>query len=231
MLSKSTPPEGTSVLADNQTDGRGQIGSQWLSEPGKNLLCSILLYPNGLQAEDQFILAQITSLAILDALSPFCLGLSIKWPNDIYLDDRKLAGILIQNHWQGSSIRSAVIGIGLNVNQSSFDLHGTQPHSLFLHTSQEFDVREVFQSICIALEIRYTHWMQGDMPKLRTAYLKELYAFEQPFIFEDCKTGRIFTGIIRGVNNIGTLRVEDLSTGLIMTFQHKEIRYLCKPSS
>lgn len=231
MLSKSTPPEGTAVLTDNQTDGRGQIGSQWLSDPGKNLLCSILLYPHGLLAEDQFILAQITSLAILDALSPICQGLTIKWPNDIYLDDRKLAGILIQNQWQGSSLRSAVIGIGLNVNQSSFDLPGTQPHSLVLFTGQEYTIREVFQSICIALECRYTQWKQGDLRQLRAAYLKNLYAFEQPFIFEDCKTGRTFTGIIQGVNNIGTLQVEDLSTGLIMTFQHKEIRYLCKPSS
>ncbi len=219
------------MLADNQTDGRGQIGSRWLSDPGMNLLCSILLYPCGLFAEDQFILAQITSLAILDALAPVCPALTIKWPNDIYINDRKLAGILIQNQWQGSSLRSTVIGIGLNVNQTSFDLPCISPHSLYLYTGQEYDVREVFQSICIALELRYAQWKQGDLVQLRAAYLKNLYTIEQPFIFEDCKTDRIFTGMIRGVNNNGTLRVEDLSTGLIMTFQHKEIRYLCKPSS
>lgn len=231
LLSKSTPPEGTAVLADIQTEGRGQIGSQWLSEPGKNLLCSILLYPDGLHADDQFLLAQITSLAILDALSPEFPGLAIKWPNDIYLEDRKLAGILIQNQWLGSTIRSSVIGIGLNINQRSFDLPDLQPHSLTQFSGMEHDINTIFHRVCHALEIRYHQWKQGQFVHIRSAYQKQLYLLDLPFVFEECKTNRIFIGTIRGVNNLGTLRVEDLSSGRILTFQHKEIKYLCKPSS
>ncbi len=218
-------------MADFQTAGRGQIGSSWQSEPEKNLLCSFLLYPHILQPDDQFLLAQITSLALVDALRPICPSLSIKWPNDLYLEERKIGGILIQNQWQGSSLKSSVIGIGLNVNQQSFPIQDLHPHSLRLYTGQEHSVMELFQHISQALDIRYTQLRSGQAEQIRKEYHQNLYALGQIYIFEDLVRSKDFTGIIQGVNQNGALRVEDLSTGEIIAFQHKEIRFICKHSS
>lgn len=231
VLSKSTPPEGTAVLADYQEAGRGQIGSIWHSEPEKNLLCSILLYPNTLQAEDQFLLAQITSLTLIDVLTPICPQISIKWPNDLYLEDRKLGGILIQNQWLGSSLKSSIIGIGLNVNQQSFPIRDIHPHSLRLFTGQDHSVFDLFQQILAALDHRVEQWRSGDADEIRKEYAQYLYALGQPFVFEDLLRSNDFTGIIHGVNKNGALRVEELSSGRIFTFQHKEIRMICRHSS
>ena len=231
LLAKSTPPEGTAVLAGFQEAGRGQYGSNWQSEPEKNLLCSIFLQPTGLEAEDQFLLAQMVSLALMDTLQQYVSDLTIKWPNDIYLRDRKLAGILIQNLWQGGTLKSSVLGIGVNVNQESFEVVDQQPHSLKLETGRDIDVESVFQSLCHTLDNRYNQLRTEDPSLLRQEYSRHLYLLNSPHQFEETATDKVFQGIIRGVNKNGSLRVEDLSTGITLVYQHKEIRYLCKHSS
>lgn len=218
-------------MAAFQTAGRGQIGSHWQSASGKNLLCSILLYPHALTPADQFVLAQITSLGIYDALKGEIPGLSIKWPNDLVVNGRKLAGILIQNQWQGSTIRASVLGIGLNVNQTDFDLPEERPLSLHLISGQTYSIEDMFYQIARSLECRYCQWQDGDHQSIQSDYHQSLYLLDQWSPFEDLQQDRIFDGKIHGVNQNGMLRVEDRSTGLVRTYQHKEIRYLCKPSS
>ena len=115
LLKKEELPEGTIIWADEQTKGRGQRGNSWESEPGTNLTISIILFPHFLKAEDQFLLSKVTSLAITDYLANRFNQVTIKWPNDIYVANDKIAGILIENSIIGSSFEYAVIGIGLNI--------------------------------------------------------------------------------------------------------------------
>src|SRR5690606_26474526 len=121
-LSKSTPlPEGTVIMAVDQHDGRGQKGTLWQSEPGKNLTASLLLTPTFLDPKQQFVLTAAISLAITRWLASLThVEVKIKWPNDIFIGDRKIGGILIENILKGKTWKSAVVGIGINVNQTSF---------------------------------------------------------------------------------------------------------------
>ena len=105
------------VWAERQTAGRGQRGNSWESEPGKNLTFSIVLYPTVLKARQQFYLSMLVSTAVVYALNNYTKGFSVKWPNDIYWNDKKIAGILIENELEGNYVMQSIVGIGLNVNQ------------------------------------------------------------------------------------------------------------------
>ena len=113
-------PEGSVVWADFQTAGRGQIGNVWESENGKNLTFSIVFYPSFLLAKHQFLISQIASLSVKETLDEFISGITVKWPNDVYWNDKKICGMLIENDLAGQYIYSSVIGIGININQAVF---------------------------------------------------------------------------------------------------------------
>ena len=123
LVSNSEPlPEGTVIMADDQYAGRGQQNNIWKAEPGKNLTFSVLLKPTFLPLSQQFLLNMVVSTAINNALSHFLSdGLSVKWPNDIYFRDQKIGGVLIENTIVGNDIKTAIIGIGINVNQQHFE--------------------------------------------------------------------------------------------------------------
>ncbi|MDE5927427.1 MAG: biotin--[acetyl-CoA-carboxylase] ligase, partial [Duncaniella sp.] len=124
-------PHGTVVMAREQTAGRGQRGNSWEAEPGCNITLSLLLRPEGLHPARQFVISQAVSLAIADLVSHFVAApVSIKWPNDIYVDDRKICGILIENTITGTSIDRTIVGIGLNVNQTEFRSDAPNPVSM-----------------------------------------------------------------------------------------------------
>lgn len=136
-------PHGTVVMAREQTAGRGQRGNSWEAEPGANITLSLLLRPAGLHPSRQFIISQAVSLAIVGMLDALVAGhrVSIKWPNDIYVDDRKICGILIENSITGSGINHCIVGIGLNVNQTRFLSDAPNPVSLrLLAPDTEYDV-------------------------------------------------------------------------------------------
>ena len=120
----------TTVCADYQTAGKGQRGNSWEAAEGRNLLFSFVLYPTFLEAGRQFILSQVISLSIKEALDGLVEGVSIKWPNDIYWQEKKLCGILIENDLQGRYIGRSVAGVGLNVNQERFLSDAPNPVSL-----------------------------------------------------------------------------------------------------
>ena len=116
LLAKTTPSEGTVISAGFQEAGRGQIGSSWTASAGKNLLLSVIPYPRWLAARQQFTLSQAVALAVADTISSATGKMAeVKWPNDVYLEGKKLAGILIQNSLSGTYLQNAVVGIGLNV--------------------------------------------------------------------------------------------------------------------
>mgnify|MGYP003407842988 CR=1 FL=1 len=137
------------VVTDYQTSGKGQGKNVWESEDGKNLLFSIALDMSFLKAENQFILTQIVSVTMINVLKNYLPeeSLSIKWPNDIYFNDKKIAGILIKNEIKGMMMGTSIIGIGLNVNQTSFDENLPNPISMKMITGKDFDLDELLSAI------------------------------------------------------------------------------------
>ena len=141
------------VVTDYQTSGKGQGKNVWESEDGKNLLFSIALDMSFLKAENQFILTQIVSVTMINVLKKYLPeeSLSIKWPNDIYFNDKKIAGILIKNEIKGMMMGTSIIGIGLNVNQTSFDDNLPNPISMKMITGKDFDLDELLSAISYQL--------------------------------------------------------------------------------
>lgn len=158
LLSKSEPlPEGTAIMADNQFAGRGQQNSVWQTEVGKNISASIYLKPSGLALNKQFYLNMAVSLAVSEALSHFIpQGIKIKWPNDMYYLNKKLGGILIENTLTGSSIKSSVIGIGLNINQEDFaeDI-SHKATSVFRILHREVQLEVIMEKLFVFMEKYY----------------------------------------------------------------------------
>ena len=212
LLAKSKPPEGTVIRAASQSAGRGQYGSRWLSTPGDNLLLSIILYPTWLSANEQFHLSEAVALAVLDVVrlqikrrqGPPLLRATVKWPNDIYLDDRKTAGILIQNALSGFNLQSAVVGIGLNANQREFPPEAPKATSLSLTSGEPADLDALADTLFACVEQRYLQLKSGQTAALRSEYLQNLYGLgeHRTFIRAD---GSRFEGAIQGVAEEGRL--------------------------
>lgn len=138
------------VMTDNQTGGRGQRGNHWESEAGKNLTFSVVLYPRWMSASNQFELSMLVSIGIINALRRYVdtpQWLKIKWPNDIYFGEKKIAGILIENSIGDNRIEKSVIGIGINVNQSEFKSDAPNPVSLIHISGSETDRRELLTNV------------------------------------------------------------------------------------
>ena len=200
------------VAALSQTSGRGQRGNVWLSEAGQNLTFSIVLkFPinvmageiEPMHAYDQFVLSEITSLAIVDLLADFGIKARIKWPNDIYVGDRKICGMLIENSLRGEWIQHSIIGIGLNVNQRNFDVTLPNPTSMVLcneisgetgshnvsDSVPQYELHkllEEFMDIFQGYLDRYCH-IRGGYGRLRHMYLSHLWHKDEPTQFIDCK--------------------------------------------
>lgn len=223
---KSKPAEGTVVRADTQSAGRGQFGSHWESAAGKNLTFSVLLYPTWLEIEAQFNLSMAVALALHDAISKLHqpdLSIKIKWPNDLYIGDRKTGGILIQNALAGTQIQSSIIGIGLNVNQMDFNPALPNPTSLAKYFGKTFDLDQVADLVFECLEQRYLQLKAGQSAQIRSAFEGLLFRRGVESIFADSSDGQVFAGIILGVTDAGQLRV--LTEKGERTFAVKTIRY------
>ncbi|MBK8562656.1 MAG: biotin--[acetyl-CoA-carboxylase] ligase [Saprospiraceae bacterium] len=225
LLSKSKPADGTVISTFCQTAGRGQVGSHWESEPGKNISLSAILYPDFLEAKKQFQLNQCISLAVFDLVKN-CLPerrVSIKWPNDIYVGSRKIAGILIQNALINTQIRSTVAGIGININQATFLSNLPNPTSLLLETGQEHPLHNLVPQLCEHLEARYLQLKAEKIVPLRHDYLRHLYRSGQLANYQR-SSGEAFQGTILGIDEIGRLKMEIGSE--IECFDLKEIRFI-----
>ena len=137
----------TVLVAERQTAGKGCGTNSWESEPHKNLTFSIRYCPENVEARRQFVISMQISVAIHRAMMDFGVPTTIKWPNDIYWNDKKLAGILIENQLQGSHIRDSIIGIGLNVNQRTFLSDAPNPVSMSQILSRHLQLNEILQRI------------------------------------------------------------------------------------
>lgn len=223
MFTNGDVEELTTVVADFQTAGRGQRGNTWNSDNGVNLLFSIALKPTFLPAKEQFLVSQAVAMAMKDALSEYTDEIYIKWPNDIYWRDRKIAGILIENVLSGSHIAHCIIGIGLNVNQKEFDAKIPNPISLRLITGREEDKKQLLHSIIDHLSARYEAVRNGDNAKLVEDYKNTLFRRNGFYKYRDANGE--FDAEIVNVEDDGRFVLRD-TCGKERKYLFKEVEYI-----
>lgn len=208
LLSKSNPIEGTVIYAANQQAGRGQIGSSWQSEPDKNLLLSIILYPKFLSASAQFMLNKVVCLAATDVLCGMGLDrqqVKIKWPNDIYVGNRKIGGILIENQLKGNNLHHSVVGLGLNINQFEFDRSLPNPTSVYLQIGETKSITSALNRYCESLEPYYLQLKAANYRSINRFYLERLLGFQAWRNFHLVAENQQIRAKIMGVNDYGQL--------------------------
>lgn len=222
MASRGLVYDGALIITDNQTSGKGQRGNTWEAEASKNLTFSIVLKPSFLHITDQFYLNIVISLAITDYLSQIMdQSVKIKWPNDIYCNTNKLGGILIENSIKNNRIADSIVGIGLNVNQTNFNVPTAT--SISLICNQNFDTRIVLSKLLPNIENRYFQLRNMQYDKLKKDYYQKMYKFNEWSSFFDKEE---FEGKIIGIDEIGRLLI-DRKNGL-KAFDIKEVRFLEK---
>jgi BirA family biotin operon repressor/biotin-[acetyl-CoA-carboxylase] ligase len=214
--------EGLVVIAKNQQSGRGQMGNKWISEIGKNLTFSILLKPK-ISISHQFLLTKVISLGIVDfLLDEKMKDIKIKWPNDIYVRDDKIAGILIENTIKGTEIDSCIVGIGLNVNQILFDKGLTNATSMKKEKEIDYDLDDVLKRLLFFIEKRYLMLKALNFTCLDADYLSHFYQFNKLKKYEIL--GEIIDAKITGVSNLGKLKLAINNS--INEYDLKEVRFI-----
>lgn len=223
MLKEQAPAEGTVITATFQESGRGQAGNSWESESGKNLTMSVILYPVMVRPADQFIISRMVSLAVYDVVSKHTQNASIKWPNDIYVNNDKIAGILIENSIMGETLGSSISGIGLNVNQVVFRSGAPNPISLKQITGTTHSLKAVEKELMAALDRWYAMIISGETGVLENEYQKVLYRAGEWHHYSD-ESGE-FEGMIERVMADGMLSVRRRD-GTCRLYAFKEIDYI-----
>ena len=215
--------EGMVIVTDNQTAGRGQRGNTWEASVGENLTFSIIFKPNFLKASDQFQLNVAISLGVFDFLSEFIdEGLTLKWSNDIYYENQKMGGILIENTLQGYQIGHSVVGIGLNINQIQFsNLRATSLRKI-TQNPQKYDLSEMLKKLLQSIERKYLQVKNNEYNFLKNRYLSNLFRFEEYHYFR--KSGQQFLGKIIGIDETGKLGIE--TEGMVLYFDFKEVEFV-----
>lgn len=217
---------GDLLWAERQTAGRGQRGHTWLSEEEVNLTFSLVVEPRFLPAKEQFLLSAATAVALCDCLARYGIEARIKWTNDIYVEDRKIVGILIEHFYAGATLRRTVIGIGLNVNQQRFDPSLPNPTSMLLEGEKRYDREEVLRTFYDCFMARYAQVEQGDGEAILQAYRTLIYRLgrEQRFRLPE---GEELTATIEGIESDGALRLRH-EDGKSHSYHFKEIEFVIK---
>jgi BirA family biotin operon repressor/biotin-[acetyl-CoA-carboxylase] ligase len=219
MSKKERLPEGYVVCTDFQTAGKGQTGNSWESETGKNLLFSMILYPNQVPVNQLFLISQLVSIAIKQVLDAFTDHIYVKWPNDIYWNEKKLGGILIENSLQGNKTKAVVIGIGLNLNQKVFVSDAPNPVSLKQITGKSLNRKHLLNLICRNILKLYG---EINVEKIHSEYAQSLYRNDGFYNFKAdnlCFNARIIT-----VHPDGQMELET-DSGERKGFYFKEVQY------
>lgn len=218
--------ECTVLYTLRQTAGRGQVGNTWESENDKNIAFSLLLKPDFLPIRDQFIISEITSLAIVDTLKVFGLNnVSIKWPNDIYVDDEKICGMLIENSLMGSKINYSVIGVGININQEKWVGNAPNPTSIKLKTGQEISPIDVLDKVINTITDNYRMLQSGLEVIIHSRYIKNIYRKDGYHPYKDAESGREFMAKIKTIEPSGYLQLED-TEGSTYRYMFKEVKFV-----
>ena len=220
MLRNADLPEGFVVYTDFQTEGKGQQGNAWESERGANLLFSLLLYPRHISIEQQFRLSQVVCLGIKKTLDNYLDHVTVKWPNDIYWKDKKLSGILIQNALQEATLKNSIVGIGLNINQTTFVSDAPNPVSMRQITKKTYDRDQLLSEIHANIMDLYKN---ADNAFIEQEYDKSLYRRSGFHAFR--ADDELFQAKIHSVGNDGLLTLE-MEQGEKREFYFKEVEFV-----
>lgn len=219
-------PEGTVAYTFRQTAGRGQMGNQWESEPEKNLSFSLLLKPGFVPIPKQFVISEMCSLAIVQGLEKLGVShVSVKWPNDIYVNDEKICGILIENRLAGSLLAESVLGVGINVNQTVWIGGAPNPTSMLMQgvrTTPADVLDAVAEELVSFYEILKT---EDGARQIHQSYQERLYRKIGFYPYADANTGERFEAEIAGVDTQGPLMLR-LADGSVRRYWFKEVRFV-----
>lgn len=223
LVKEKQLPAFFSVRAKYQTAGRGQRGNSWESLPEENLLCSILLYPHCISANRSFYISQIVSLSLIKILNEFSPYFTIKWPNDIYWKDKKIAGILIENQLLNNKVNQSIVGIGLNINQEIFSSNLTNPTSLYKITGTKHNLDSLWCTLIDNIKHYYKLLDEGKAGQIKIAYHNHLYRREGYHLYKDDK-GEFEASVLK-IQPDGQLILLD-KTGKKRGYYFKEVSYI-----
>lgn len=221
LLSKAD--EATVVLARFQNAGKGQQGKYWESESGKNMLASIILYPYFLPAAKQFLISKVVSLGLVDFLKTKVKNVAVKWPNDIYVGNKKIAGILIENTISGSNLQSAIVGIGVNLNQENFVSDAPNPVSLKQITGLEYNAEIVADEVLQSILQWYEKLKIDDFKAIDSAYISTLFRMNEWAKYK--KAEKAFEARIVEIGEFGQLQLE-MRDGSVHEYLFKEVEFV-----
>jgi len=231
VMAKGNLTEGTVIWAHEQYAGRGQLNHHWISEAGQNLTFTVVLKPSFLSPARQFLLNKAVSLGAIDFVRNSLKNLSgnqihetgIKWPNDIYIGNQKIGGILIEHKIMGNALETSLAGIGMNINQIRFSSEIPNPVSLIQLLHSEMALKEALVAICSCLGCRYKMLQDKETETLDHDYHNALLGFNQWRFFT--RNGNLMEGKITGVDNLGRLLIETRQ-GEVVSFNHREVEYV-----
>ena len=214
----------TLVYAVEQTAGRGQRGNSWEAQPGKNLTASALLVPDGVEPCRQFVISEAVALAVVDFLRGYGVEAKVKWPNDIYVGDRKICGILIEHSIMGRQIMRTIAGIGVNINQEEFRSDAPNPVSVWQLTGNNHDIAEAASALGEKIEERMEQMTQEG--RLHAEFLANLWRGDgKLYPFRDVARGEEINARIEEIapDGILTLMTAD---GDLRKYAFKEVEFL-----
>ena len=223
-LNEKDLPTKAFVYSVSQTAGRGQRGNSWESEPGKNITASVLFHPLDFPAINQFFLSEAFSMAIIDFLSGYGVKAKVKWPNDIYVGDKKICGILVEHVVTGKNISRTIAGFGININQTVFLSDAPNPVSLSLITGEKYDLEELIQDLATIIE-NYLSEL-GKVSLIHQKFMKMMWRNDHNFYkFVDRKQNEGLEARIHDVAPTGILTIETRN-GELREYAFKEVEFV-----
>ena len=210
------------LTAGYQTAGRGQRGTHWEADRNDNLLFGFVFHPEGIAARQQFSLSEALALGVREALTDYTDGICVKWPNDVYWNNKKICGMLLEHTLEGWNIASTLTGVGINVNQQRFFSDAPNPVSLLQITGKETNIVKLLEKVVMAFSKRYETLKQGGFAIIHEEYMRHLYRKDGFFTYED-GSGR-FEAAIKDISPEGMLTL-CRRNGREHTYAFKEVRF------
>ncbi len=224
QIEKAVPqPDFCCIYTDNQLSGRGQAQTVWESEPNANLTFSLILHPKSIAPHEQFYISKLIAASIADFFNKEASHFWVKWPNDIYFNNKKLAGILIENAISGKNITTCIVGIGLNINQTNFSENLPNPISLKQIHNKTYRLEPLLKQLINHIQLKWNLIENRNFIQINELYFNNLYLFRKFANYKDA-TGK-FVGKIIGTEETGKLIIET-KKGTIKKYDLKELSYL-----
>lgn len=218
------------LAARCQTHGRGQKGNSWEAEPYKNLSFSVVWSPDGFAANRQFAISEAVALSVVDLLSRYDIEAKVKWPNDIYVGDEKICGILIEHSLMGRGIVRTIAGVGINVNQMNFVSDAPNPTSMTVLTGKEYDLENLLAEFLQILKGNISQLATDEgISMIHKRFCGEMWRFDgKAYPFKEKETEEEFEGVITNVKENGLLQISSKDRTESREYAFKEVEFLLR---